>query len=387
MPGLKVLITNFRLASRTGTELYVRDVALELLRRGHSPFIYSPHLGELARELSDFTIPIVDDLNRISIKPDIIHGHHHSETITALLHFPSVPAIYVCHDWYSALDRPPEMPRVRRYVAIDRTCYDKLVYLCAIPEERVRLLLNFVDLERFERRAPLPPRPQRALVFSNYALESPHLKALREACAEAGATLDVVGAGVDTASAQPEKVLGQYDLVFAKGRAALEAMAVGAAVIIHSGIRYLGPMVTANDVERLLPLNFGIRTMFPKRLTPDELKHAAAREIARYDPSDAAQVSQRIRAGADRRTTVNELITLYEDVIAENRTPPGIVEMEADMRVAAAYIRWLSSHMKKEYDSVNNLTTLRLKRRLVEIPVLGKLSHTIARWLAGTTAR
>ncbi|HEX8472738.1 MAG TPA: glycosyltransferase family 4 protein [Pyrinomonadaceae bacterium] len=387
MPGLKVLLTNFRLAMRTGTELYVRDVALELLRRGHSPFIYSPHLGELARELSDFTIPVVDDLNQISTQPDIIHGHHHTETITALLHFPSVPAIYVCHDWYSPLDRPPDLSRVRRYVAIDQTCYDKLIYLCAVPEERLRLIHNFVDLERFKPRAPLPPRPRRALVFSNYALESPHLKALREACAEAGSTLDVVGSGVEAASAQPEKLLGQYDLVFAKGRAALEAMAVGAAVVIHSGIRYLGPLVTASEVERLLPLNFGIRTMFPKRLTPEELKHAAAQEIARYDASDAAQVSQRIRSLADRRTTVDELIALYEEVISENNIQPGIAEMEADLRAAAAYIRWLSSHMKKEYDSVNNLTTLRLKRRLVELPVVGKLSHAIARWLASPLAK
>jgi hypothetical protein len=384
MPGLKVLITNFRLASRTGTELYVRDVALELLRRGHSPSVYSPHLGELARELSDFTIPVVDDLERISVKPDIIHGHHHTETITALLHFPSVPAVYVCHDWYSALDRPPDLPRVRRYVAIDQTCYDKLVYLCGVPEERLRLLLNFVDLESFKPRAPLPPLPQRALVFSNYALESPHLKALREACAEAGATLDVVGSGVDTASAQPEKLLGQYDLVFAKGRAALEALAVGAAVIIHSGIRYLGPLVTASEVERLLPLNFGIRTMFPRRLTPEELKRAAAREIARYDPLDAAQVSERIRSTSDRRTTVEQLITLYQEVISENSASLTPSEMEADLRAAARYIRWLSTHMKKEYDSVNNLTTLRLKRRLVEVPLLGKLSHTLARWLVRT---
>ena len=33
--GLRVLITNIILASRTGTELYVRDLAVELLRRGH----------------------------------------------------------------------------------------------------------------------------------------------------------------------------------------------------------------------------------------------------------------------------------------------------------------------------------------------------------------
>jgi hypothetical protein len=49
MKGLRVLITNNTLAGRGGSELYVRDTATELLKRGHTPIAYSAVLGEVAR--------------------------------------------------------------------------------------------------------------------------------------------------------------------------------------------------------------------------------------------------------------------------------------------------------------------------------------------------
>src|ERR1700750_1948724 len=114
---LRVLLTNRVLAHRTGTELYVRDVALGLLRRGHRPVVYSPRLGSLAAELRGHTIPVVDDLTTVSEPPDIIHGHHGLETLTALLAFPGVPAVSVCHSWVGWPDEPVAFPRIFRYIA------------------------------------------------------------------------------------------------------------------------------------------------------------------------------------------------------------------------------------------------------------------------------
>ena len=93
MSGLRVLITNNTLAGRAGTELYVRDIALELLKRGHSPIAYSTMLGEVARELEKANVPVVDDLYNLAVVPDLIHGQQHMELMTALLHFSEVPAI------------------------------------------------------------------------------------------------------------------------------------------------------------------------------------------------------------------------------------------------------------------------------------------------------
>jgi hypothetical protein len=89
--GLRVLITNNTLAVRAGTEMYVRDLALALMKRGHFPVAYSPILGSVAAELSEATVPVISDLGALGVAPDIIHGHHHLETMAALLHFPETP--------------------------------------------------------------------------------------------------------------------------------------------------------------------------------------------------------------------------------------------------------------------------------------------------------
>jgi hypothetical protein len=118
MPALKVLIANATLATLTGTETYVRDLALGLLRKGHSPIVYAPRLGEIAQQLRRATIPVVDDLSSISTTPDIIHGNHNTELITALLHFANIPAVFFCHSWTDWVSSPPMHPRILRYVAV-----------------------------------------------------------------------------------------------------------------------------------------------------------------------------------------------------------------------------------------------------------------------------
>ena len=115
--SLRVLITNHALAERAGTELYVRDLAEGLIRRGHTPIAYSTQLGEVAAKLRKATVPVVDNLASLSVAPDLIHGQHHIETMTALLHFAGVPAIYFCHGWLPWEEAPPRFPRIRRFVA------------------------------------------------------------------------------------------------------------------------------------------------------------------------------------------------------------------------------------------------------------------------------
>ena len=99
-------------------------------------------------------------------------------------------------------------------------------------------------------------------------------------------TLDVRGAGVDKPCEQPERVLGEYDIVLAKGRAALEALATGAAVVLYAGWSIApwvaGPMVNAGELDRLLSLNLGIRAM-TRIADPNAFAQALMKEIARYD--------------------------------------------------------------------------------------------------------
>ncbi len=334
---MRVLITNNTLASRAGSELYVRDVALGLLKKGHTPIAYSTELGEVAAEIRDATVPVIDNLEALSVPPDVIHGHHHVDTMTTLLRFPGVSAVYFCHGWFPWEETPPRFPRILRYVAVDHLCRDRLICEQGIPEDRVRVLLNFIDLDRFKPRGPLPRRPRRALIFSNYAIE--YVGSVREACAGLGITLDVIGRSYGNECAQPEKILIDYEIVFARGRSALEALAVGAAVVLL-GREGMGPMVTVSEFDRLRLLNFGARGLcYP--VTAEILQS----QLMRYDADDAAEVSQMVRASAGRNEAVDRMISLYQEVIAENKSI-GQADRDEESRAVSDYLWSLAPRVK-----------------------------------------
>src|ERR1044072_5390755 len=380
MKKLTVLITNHSLRERTGTEMYAFDLARGLLAAGHSPVLYSPRSGELAERSRRETAPVVSDLDHLNLSPNIIHGQHADETVTALMRFPSTPAIYVCQDWYLSIDAPPRFPRVLRCVAVDSQCRDKLVFDHGVPEARISVLLHFVDLEKFRPRAALPAKPRRALILCNHTKENAFLEAARAACKRAGVSLDVYGLGVGRHCDRPEELLAEYDIVFAKGRTALEALAVGASVIVYWW-RRLGPVVTAAELEHLRRDNFGMRTMGPKS-TPEGFGRDIAGATARYDAEDAALVSARVRAEAGREGLVAEFVDLYQSVIAEHAGRAR--DDEAEARAAAAYLRSLSLSRSREYDVIYDSATFRMRERLLKLPVIGRIGRELARVIAAT---
>lgn len=331
---MRVLLTAASLEARTGAELYVHDVAVGLLARGHQPVAYAPRLGRVAELLHDATVPVASSLADLGAPPDVIHGQDNHVLLTALLHFPGVPAVRMFHGWQDY--RPWLFPRIGRYVAVDDTVRDRALGEWGVPAAALTTIRNFVDLRRFAPRDPLPGSPRRALVFSNNA--AAHLPAVEAACTARGLTVDVAGSSVGTAADRPEEILPRYDVVFAKGRCAMEAMAVGAAVVLCDASG-LGPLVTAAAFDDLHRMNFGLRTL-SRPLAADGI----AAELARYDAIDAAAVRDRLRAVADLDDAVDGLIEVYEAAIASvSATPPGDA---ADMRAAAAYLRELGPRLQ-----------------------------------------
>src|SRR5205807_1708411 len=166
---LKILITNADLDLYAGTQVVVRDLAVQLQRQGHQPMAYSRKLGDVADEIRSHGIEVTDNLNRLSSVPDVIHGQYHPLVIETLLQFPSVPAILVCHAARGFSQAPVYFPRILRYVGIDCRCRSRLESLSEIPKQLVDVIFNAVDLERFRPRSRLPVTPERAAIFSNNA--------------------------------------------------------------------------------------------------------------------------------------------------------------------------------------------------------------------------
>ncbi len=345
--SLRILLTNNTLGGRYGSELYVRDLALALMRRGHFPIVYSTVLGEVAAELRAATVPVLDDLRALNMPPDVIHGQHHLDAMTAMLQFPEVPAIYVCHGWLPWEERPPVFPSIRRYVAVDDLCRERLLTTSGITTEQIDMLYNFVDLDRFELRDPLPAVPRSALIFSNSATDGSFGATIREACQAFGIErIDMAGWASGNAIAQPERVLGGYDIVFGKARCALEAMSVGCATVV-ADFPGLAGMVDTGNMERMRRLNFGVRTMQAGAITRDGVLAA----LQAYNPTDAQRVTAWIRSEADISAAVDRLLAIYDLAINAPSAADDGRPVRTALADASAYLRSLAPVIKGRHEA------------------------------------
>ncbi|MBW8780820.1 MAG: glycosyltransferase [Verrucomicrobia bacterium] len=353
---MRVLITNNSLAEHAGTELYVRDVAFALRRRGHDPIAYSSRLGAVAEELVAGGVPVLDDLSMLEMPPDLIHAHHHMDAMVAMLRFPRVPAVLFCHGSMPWEEAPVFFPSILHFVAIDDACHDRLTSAGVAPDA-ITTLRTFVDLHRFPLREQCAPEPRRALVFSNYAAPGPGLELIRVACAEAGITeVDVIGHGMGTAVAHPEEILQRYDVVFAKGRAAHEAAATGAAVIVSDYSRFAG-LLTSDVYEVWRSLNFGVRT-----LVYSLEQSALVAEIRRYQASDVRRVTERLRREADLETSMDRLMGLYER-IHSGRDRLALLSEGVFTAAASVYLQGLADQLKSP-----DALALRIREEMSALP-------------------
>ena len=411
---LTILFTNNTLAERAGSELWVRDVAGALMARGHRPIAFSLVTGVVAAELRAATIPVVDDLDKVGVTPDVIHGHHHVETLIAALHFPGVPIVHVCHGWVPWEERPLKHPSIAKYIAVDDPSYDRLIVEEGIAPDRVEVLRNFVDLSKFTPRGPLPVRPRRGLVFSNGASADGYAAVISDACARTGIELEVVGLRSGQPIASPESMLRQFDVVFAKGRSALEALAVGCSVILADRAG-CGPLVTSREFDRLRAWNFGIRAL----QQPHSIDWYLG-QLTAIDAADAAWVSERVRSEAGLDAAVERLLALYDDVVTSSSAPTARLSADAAQRAAARHLSLLARELKatqqageqfaasceeqrarasaaegalarqelrvaeieQELQAYRSLPTIRLRNRVLRVPFVGGAMRRAVRALA-----
>ena len=335
---MNILITQHRLTVRGDSELYTLELAQRLLQQGHCVIVYCPRLGPMADAFLEATIPVVDCLSSIENSPDIIHGQSGLETLTAMIRFTETPVVYVMHDWSSPFDCPPLLARIRKYIAVEKTCLDRLTIKIGCPSERTTILQPVVDTNRFWRRRPLPEQPTRALFYSD-DLDQTELSELQAACDEQNIALDRSATLLE--SGQPiEKLLPRYDLVFAHGRCAAEAVAVGCAVLLCSMTK-LGPMVFSNEVERFSRVNFGQRFLL-RNLSSGRLIYS----IKTYNAADADNACSWARANAESNPWTPQLIEFYRTAIEEFRSDQDFWTTHAKQKETKQMAEFLAAWSK-----------------------------------------
>lgn len=309
---LTILITNAGLSAYAGSEVVVRDLACGLMARGHRPIVYSPTLGPIGEEIRSRGIVVIDELRNLAETPDLIHAHHAVPCGEALIRFPDIPAVFMCHGFSSWIEEPVHFPQIGVYVAVDEACRDRLVQSCAIDPARVVIMRNAVDLARIPQRpTPLNSAPVRALAFGKASA----VPEIRAACGELDIELQAIGYPADQPNPHPEKELVKFDIVFATARAALEALCAGCAVIVCDA-RGMAGLVTSDNFDFLWNRNLGLRSLGASISVA-----ALVDEIRRYDPEDAARVSRHTREAANLSQRLDEFEKLYHDVLGGARRP------------------------------------------------------------------
>jgi hypothetical protein len=173
---------------------------------------------------------------------------------------------------------------------------------------------------------------------------SQRLQLVRDACGSAGIKVDTIGIGFGTPEQRPERLLGEYDIVFASGRCALEALAVGTAVVLIDSDG-LGPLVTMDNLERLRSLNFA-KGALDLEFNMEEL----VGQLGSYRPSDADAVANRVRSVASVEAAASKLVSIYREVLEKYKVLD--LDPAQEIRAHCTYLRDLAG-LLKETDALN----------------------------------
>ena len=303
---------------------FIRDLARALQERGHSVMAYAAGITT-QRLLENDLVPIVPDLRQLKLKPDLIHTQNHLDAMAALAALPDRPALYHAHGatWR---DGAPLHPRIYRYLAVSRTLAERITVESGLPPEKVGVLLNGIDIRRFKHIRELPARPAKALFYnSRIRADSGLVAAAQTACAVRGIQLDCIGYHFGQTTKEPETLLPHYDIVFASGIAALEALACGCAVIVI-GRSSTGPLVTPQNFEALRSVNLSLASNVPE----PSAEHVGA-ELDRYDAESGALVTRMAREQGNFQHLAEQLEGHYHAVLADHQSaqPQSGAEIEA----------------------------------------------------------
>ncbi|HMO05722.1 MAG TPA: glycosyltransferase [Kiritimatiellia bacterium] len=409
-----LLITNTWLQSPGGTEGIVRDLTRAWHRRGDRVTVYSPRLGAIADALRAEGIAVTDTLASLSAPPDLIHGHHNLETMTALLRFPGTPALYHCHGYDPWQEQAPRHPRILRYLAISDRVAGRVHEHTGLPRDHIHLVFNYADPAVFRPHRDTPAaRPARAVIYDRY-LNPDETALIQSACLAAGITCTRF-ADLHPPVARPEDLLPHFDLVFAVGKSAIEAMACGAAVILCTG-GAMGELVTGENAAAWQRRNF---TAIGDHL-PVTTERVAA-QLAACTPERAAAATAFIREHATFASFLRAIDAHHDAVLRDAATRPA-PDRAAEAAAEAQFLEWVNTflaaqihdahvhrdartalaaerdhllaelrrttaerdHATAQRDAITATTSWRLRTALLNLPVIGSLLERLGR-RAGST--
>jgi GT2 family glycosyltransferase len=191
---IKVLIGCYFFKDYTGSEMYVFELAKNLLKLDCDVSIISSISdGPLTKRAMDLGIKIYTFQNiPVNINYDIIHTQHHPITVELDKYFPNTKKITTIHSEVIEIENPYMCLNVKKYIAIRLEIKNFLIKNFPIIDKDIELIYNPVDETRFNKKGT---SDQNFILFVG-SLENLRRQSLLDICQyakEVGKELWIVG--------------------------------------------------------------------------------------------------------------------------------------------------------------------------------------------------
>jgi hypothetical protein len=260
--------------------------------------------------------------------------------MSAIFAWNKVPALYFMHGWIPWEEQPPVHPRILAYAGTSWRFGHWAAERTGITPESVHIVPNFFDPERI----PFCPTPahnrKAALFFGHIKANSREYEILEKGAQRAGFTLSPIGVASGVVESDPASLLKDFEMVFASGRSAIEAMASGCAVAPISA-ETIGELITLQNFERLSGINFCAE----QTDAPISEETVCAR-LTEIDAHDRAEVAGRIREQSTLDQTIKRLTAIYDEVV-ESFDESLCPDVDRELHAASQFISTLALSSKQ----------------------------------------
>lgn len=311
---MRVVLTNIALDGFSGSELWTAEIARFLRSAGVEVIVFSNKLGKIAKRISDGGIAVTSSIEEIAeFSPTLLHVNHYEavcELVTRL-----AGRTRIINMIHGLLPRPglPGYSHVDRYCSASIASKAKVHALTGAPWADIDILPNFFDEDRFKSIGN-PARIDKSLIFSSHT-EPQHRDRLQQATR---IEFDHIGNGA-TPTDEPERWLPQFDVVFAVGRSAIEALASGAHVVLwDAGI--CGPAVTPDNFWQCVTANFALAAnVLPWHfINHDGAGEWATTEVSKISAARRIETTRLARTYLPLSIAGRRLLEVYEEFPREN---------------------------------------------------------------------
>jgi hypothetical protein len=351
---VRFVLGNHRLFAAGGAETHIATLGDQLLRLGHEVVVYCPEPGRFAGEIRARGLDIVLRAVDLPLDRDAVLAQDRRVLLELVGRYASsVMAFRMCSEIDFHL--PPQVNGDLDLVVALGERYAKVARSCAVDVPLLRLRIP-IDTGRLRPLSPIRRRPRRAAILGNYP---DRVYAVRKAWEPYG--IEVIQIGGRHQRYDVAAALDGIDIVVAKGRAALDAMACGRAVYLYDifgGDGWITP-ATYPDVEA---------DHFAGQATNRVIEIAdLTRDLADYDATMGTTNRDLVLQHHDARAHAGEFVAAVRTALEAKRkgcARDGGDRGDARLRERLVHAERRVAQLETDLDEIRSSRAWRSVRRL-----------------------